>query len=214
MGSRQLQLQFQALLQSGTGTLESKISGLPANSPLRKYAEYQLYQDPTKHELPSSSVPDKNGFTARIVHPFSIDYATGEQSILINARLTGRANTFVNDTLSATLRGKLNFVASNSAGIQLPSTKQIQAAKVLFKKEAETKSSRTSRITGRKYKAGKPDSYTVPLGRKSQADNYSDAVVDIIAAKEVDGSGVKGDLWSIDFRQEVWNLNVIAVSAA
>lgn len=149
-------------------------SALPTNDELRKYAAWK--QSPELRQLPDGAMPAR-GRAAR-VGVVAFGFPTDANEILV--KMSNRALSAYN-ALSSGI--KADLVLSASPSVDFVAETGFQPARcVIAQRQAGT--TKTSNITGNRYKDTTAQTYTIPFGRKTATQTEFEAQAAIVAAAD------------------------------
>ncbi|BAY85989.1 hypothetical protein NIES267_54950 [Calothrix parasitica NIES-267] len=178
------------LRKTGTGDT-GDAPDAPAGSQLEQYQKFKGGKIAVTYTRDNGSKP--GSFDELIVKPFALGGDADDNALV---GVSKRAK----DAISNTGLALTDLNATEPSGT---ATAQkifgFQPAKAIVTISQTATSNTTSQITGRPYKKRSSDSYTLPFGRKTSTDNYSE-VKKAILAKVITGDNNRG----VSFDSEVY----------
>lgn len=128
---------------------------LPVTNPIRKYSEWK--QDPEKREIGEGNMPESGTKSAVGVQAFGLPATDDEDKVII--KIGSRAKTLLSGLADAVKFGVETTTLTTYASLG----GFVPAKAILATKVAAT--TKTSDITGRKYRNTTGTTYTLPMGK-------------------------------------------------
>jgi hypothetical protein len=159
------------------------VATLPVTSSLRKFNEWNT--DADKRVLADAAMPASGA--KKTIAILAFGFKDAEDDVLV--QIGSRAKVIADGLSGKALLGHVPVVAQNPKGGLIP-------AKVILATRLKAAVSKTSEITGRKYKSSTKGTYTIPFGKNGTNTNEIDAQDAILAEPDIT------DLYAVSFKPE------------